>query len=174
MKVYRIVSGEAPISSCCSPPLVEAVTTHPACGAPLGAEVIRLDGATVVARRELWLEQFPGWSLITSMPYTQTCEWHGLRAMPEGRPEVGSRDCLAQKRVAADLQWRSRVGIFPPPRNEHMAACVVCGRPVVTPASTRDGSIRHEKCVNLPRPQPRDLIEKFMPRPSPSRRAAKR
>jgi hypothetical protein len=67
MKEYRIVSAEgSELLRVRASDLIEAVTTHPACGAPLGAEVMRVDRATVLARRELWLGQSPGWSLITS------------------------------------------------------------------------------------------------------------
>ncbi len=39
-----------------------------------------------------------------------------------------------------------------------MATCVVCGKPVVTPAYTQDGSMRHVQCLGMPTPGSRGLI----------------
>jgi len=66
MKDYRIVSAEgSELLRVRASDLVEAITTHPACSAPLGAEAMRADRVTVLARRELWLGQSPGWSLVS-------------------------------------------------------------------------------------------------------------
>lgn len=46
------------------------------------------------------------------------------------------------------------------PSEETMSTCVVCGRSVVTPASTKDGILRHERCARRALPLPDRAFEK--------------
>jgi hypothetical protein len=64
MKIYRIVSREGvELSTVRATCLVEALAMTEASCAPIGARIVS-ESSRVLARRELWIGESPGWSLV--------------------------------------------------------------------------------------------------------------
>ncbi len=64
MRTYRIVTRDGvELATLQAASLAEVVATSAASLAPLEARIVSADGSRVLARRELWTGDSPGWSL---------------------------------------------------------------------------------------------------------------
>jgi len=65
MAKYRVRTKEGlEIATVEAANLAEALMNTVAFNAPVSAEIVCESGAPVFARREMWLGEYPGWSLI--------------------------------------------------------------------------------------------------------------
>lgn len=63
-RVYRIISRDgAVLATVLAASVAEVVATPEASAAPLESRIMLADGARVLARRELWAGEYPGWSV---------------------------------------------------------------------------------------------------------------
>jgi hypothetical protein len=65
MRTYRIVTSEGlEITTLHADSLLEVIAMRQASVAPVGAKIVNVEEARVLARLELWSGEFPGWSLV--------------------------------------------------------------------------------------------------------------
>ena len=99
MRTYRFLTQDGDdLGTVTVASLAEAITSTDASLAPLGAKIVAADGATVLARKEMWAGNHPGWSLVLRTLATSA---HATRSTESPGTPVARHRGHARARVGA-------------------------------------------------------------------------
>lgn len=85
MRAYRFLTRDGEeLGTLTTGSLAEAIASAEASRAPLEAQIVAGDSSTVLARKEMWAGEHPGWSLMLRTPGGRGAEAHAAVAHRRG------------------------------------------------------------------------------------------